>query len=179
MNHIPSSFSSNQFSILPVYNITGIDESDETAQVIQPVENLPTERKSRPNWEKCLPTKLVIAALEETKSTHPRSLNLKVSIKTTDTGVVKSLNALLDSGATGCFIDRDYIKANGMTTRTLSTPIPVRNADGTPNSTGTITEVVDLILRNQNHSERTLFAVTGLGSPRSHPRALLAAEAQP
>ena len=121
-------------------------------------------RKSRPNWEKRLPTKLVIAALEETKSTHPRSLNLKVSIKTTDTGVVKSLNALLDSGATGCFIDRDFVKANSMTTRTLSTPIPVHNADGTINGTGTITEVVDLILRYQNHLERTLFAVTGLGS---------------
>ena len=99
---MPSSFSSNQFSILPVYNIIGIDES---AQVIQPVENLPTERKSHPNWEKCLPTKLVIAALEETRATPPRSLYLKVSIKTTDTGMVKSLNALLDSGATGRFID--------------------------------------------------------------------------
>ena len=51
-----------------------------------------------------------------------------------------------------------------MTTRMLSTPIPVHNADNTPNSTGTITEVVDLILRYQNHLEHTLFTVTGLGS---------------
>jgi Aspartyl protease len=72
---------------------------------------------------------------------------LKVGIESTDTGEVKSLDALVDSGATGRFIDCDYVKANRMTTRTLSAPILVRNADGTTNSTSTITEVVDLVLR--------------------------------
>ena len=76
-----------------------------------------------------------------------------------------SLDALVDSGATGRFIDQDYVKSNRLTTRTLSNPIPVRNVDGTPNGeTGYITEVFDLILRYKNHSERTLFAVNGLGS---------------
>jgi len=128
------------------------------------VEDLPAKRKPRRRWERRLPAELVIAALEEDKDSSSRSLNLKVSIEPTDTGEVKSVNALVDSGATGRFIDRDYVKANHLTTRTLSSPIPVRNADGTPNGTGTITEVVDLVLRYQNHSERTLFAVTGLGS---------------
>ena len=35
--------------------------------------------------------------------------------------------------------------------------------DGTPNEAGSVTEVVDLILRYKNHSERSLFAVAGLG----------------
>ena len=74
------------------------------------------------------------------------------------------MTALVDSGATGRFIDRNYVKANWLTTRTLLVPIPVRNVDGTPNEAGAITEVVDLILRYENHSQHTLFAVTGLGN---------------
>ena len=61
---------------------------------------------------------------------------------TTDTGEVKSVQALLDSGATGMFIDRVYVKANRLSTRTLSSTIPVRNVDGTPNEAGLVTEVV-------------------------------------
>ena len=50
-----------------------------------------------------------------------------------------------------------------MTTKTLSQPIPVYNVDGTLNEAGSITEVVDLVLRYITHSERTLFCVTDLG----------------
>ena len=93
-----------------------------------------------------------------------RSLNLKVGIETTDTREAISVTALVDSGATGCFIDRNYVKANRLTTWMLSVPIPVHNVDGTPNEAHAITEVVDLILRYENHSECTLFAVTELGN---------------
>jgi hypothetical protein len=113
----------------------------------------------RPKWERSLPARLTIASLED----KPGSLKLKVSIETTDTGETKSITSLIDSGATGNFIDREYVKANRLTTRTLSKPIPVFNVDGTPNEAGSITEVADLILRYKNHSERTLFAITGLG----------------
>jgi transposase InsO family protein len=54
-------------------------------------------------------------------------------------------------------------RTHRLTTRKLSKPVPVFNVDGTPNDSGSITEVVDLILRYQNHSERTLFAVTSIG----------------
>ena len=47
-----------------------------------------------------------------------------------------------------------------------SEPIPVYNVDGTLNEAGSITEVVDLILRYRNHSEQTLFAVTCLGKQK-------------
>ena len=168
MSGTPSLSSSNRFSILPVYNVDGIDESVETVKVVQPSEK-PAEKPSkrlrfRPNWERRLPAQLVIASIEAPDEPSSRSLDLEVEIETTDTGVVKPVTALVDSGATGRFIDRDYVKANRLTTRTLSNHIPVRNVDGTPNGpTGYITEAVDLVLRYKNHSERTLFAVTGLG----------------
>ena len=40
------------------------------------------------------------------------------------------------------------------------------NVDGTPNEAGSITEVVNLILHYKNHSERTTFAVSGLGKQK-------------
>jgi len=94
------------------------------------------------------------------------SLKLKVKLETTDTGEVKSINFFVDSGATREFIDCHYTKSNWLHTRKLSEPIPVYNVDGTLNEAGSITEVVDLILRYWNHSEQTLFAVTGLGKQK-------------
>ena len=64
-----------------------------------------------------------------------------------DTAETKSVTALLDSGATGMFIDQVYVKKSGFTTRTLSNPIPVHNVDGTPNEAGSIMDVVELNLR--------------------------------
>jgi hypothetical protein len=135
-----------------------IDELVENPQIVQTSKYLST-RAFRPRWERSLPAKLVIASVED----KPSSLKLKVNIETTDTGEVKSLSSLVDSGATGNFIDWDYVRSNRLTTRRLSKPVPVYNVDGTPNEAGSITEVADLILRYKNHSERTLFAVTGLG----------------
>jgi len=125
---------------------------------------IPTEItwNRRPKWERQLPSKLVIALAEDGST----SLKLKVELETTDTGEVKSVNSLVDSGATGEFIDHHYAKSNRLHTRKLSEPIPVYNVDRTLNEAGSITEVVDLILRYQNHSERTLFAVTGLGKQK-------------
>jgi len=121
---------------------------------------IPTEIiwNRRPKWEQRLPSKLVIASAEDSST----SLKLKVKLETTDTGEVESVNSFVDSGATGEFIDRHYAKSNWLHTQKLSEPIPVYNVDGTLNKAGSITEVKDLILRYRNHSERTLFTVTGL-----------------
>ena len=112
-----------------------------------------------PRWEQQLPSKLFIASAEDGLT----SLKLKVELETIDTGEVKSVNSFVDSGATGEFINCHYAKSNWLHTQKLSKPIPVYNVDRTLNEAGSITEVVDLILRYQNHLEWTLFAVTGLG----------------
>jgi len=86
-----------------------------------------------------------------------------VEIGTTDTSELHSVKALLDSGATGSFIDRDFVCSKGINTRTLSRNIPVFNVDGSPNEAGQISEVVDVLLHYQTHSKRMLLAVSGLG----------------
>jgi hypothetical protein len=45
----------------------------------------------------------------------------------------------------------------------LTKPIPVYNVDGTANNAGMITDITDVILQYDNHSERTQLAVTCLG----------------
>jgi hypothetical protein len=47
--------------------------------------------------------------------------------------------------------------------RRMPQPIPVFNVDGTANMEGSISEVAELLLHYNGHSERALFCVTGLG----------------
>ena len=86
-----------------------------------------------------------------------------MEIGTTDTSELYSVKALLDSGATGSFIDRDFVHLKGTNTWTLSYNIPVFNVDGSPNKAEQISEVVDVLLCYKTHSERMLLAVSGLG----------------
>jgi hypothetical protein len=91
------------------------------------------------------------------------SLAVDVEIESTDTAVKRRTQALIDCGATGCFIDIEWAKLNNIPTRPLTNPIPVYNVDGTANDAGAITDIADVILRYEQHSERTQLAVTRLG----------------
>jgi predicted aspartyl protease len=88
---------------------------------------------------------------------------LRHIIESTDTVVKRCTQALIDCGATGCFIDIEWAKLNNIPTCPLTTLIPVYNADGTANGAGMITDIADIILRYENHSEHTQLAVTHLG----------------
>ena len=76
---------------------------------------------------------------------------------------VHSVKALLDSRATGNFIDKDFVCTKGISTRSVSRPMLVFNVDGSPNEAGQISEVVDVVLCYKTYSERTLLAVSNLG----------------
>jgi len=91
------------------------------------------------------------------------SLLLPVEIRTTNMSELYSVKALLDCGATGSFIDRDFVCSKGMNTQTLSRNILVFNVDGFPNEAGQITKVVVVVLHYKTYSERMLLAVSGLG----------------
>jgi len=124
-----------------------------------PLLPLPPALLHKPKWERRLPKLLSISALDA----RGTFLLLPVEIGTTDTSELHSVKALLDSGATGSFIDRDFICSKGINTWTLSCNIPVFNVNGSSNEAGQISEVVDILLRYKTHSERMLLAVSGLG----------------
>ena len=58
----------------------------------------------------------------------------------------RNTSALVDCGATGLFIDTEYVRLNNISTRRLTSPIPVYNVDRTANEAGAITEIADVIL---------------------------------
>ena len=74
------------------------------------------------------------------------------------------VQALLDSGCTGSCIDEDFVRQNGIITRRTALPIPVYNADGSANATGSITEFVDISMSIGDHQEQIALAVAKLGS---------------
>ena len=107
------------------------------------------------------PVQYVLAA-----RTDSRSVKLKVELQTTDTAETYGVYALLDSGATGMFIDESYVDAQKIATRDLDQPKPVFNVDGTRNEAGSIKRTVDLIMRYGKHSEHATFTVTSLGKQK-------------
>ena len=72
-------------------------------------------------------------------------------------------HALLDSGASGMFIDQEFVKAKGLQTTPLPHPVPVYNVDGTLNHAGSIQSTCKLKTQYKDHSEYAVFAICGLG----------------
>jgi hypothetical protein len=91
------------------------------------------------------------------------SLMVEVEIESTDTAVRQCTQALIDCGATGCFIDIEWAKLNSIHMHPLTKPIPIYNIDGTANDAGAITDIADVVLCYKNHLEHTQLAVMDLG----------------
>lgn len=89
--------------------------------------------------------------------------SIPVHLKTTDTLEEVGIDALVDCGATGDFIDEGFVERTKIPTWSLSQPIPVYNVDGSLNEAGSITKVADMVMTYKGHSERILLAVTRLG----------------
>ena len=94
------------------------------------------------HWERPVPKHFIMASTPSVNL-----LNIKVETQMTDMAEIKGLTALLDSGATGLFIDNNFAVNEKLTIHSLSCPAPVYNVDGTPNEGGAIWNIVDIILQ--------------------------------
>ena len=88
---------------------------------------------------------------------------LRVGLRMIDSHEVEEVDMLLDSRATGLFIDHTWLCQKKITTHKLEHPIEVYNIDGSINRGGSITEEVTLILSYQGHKECAVFEVCDLG----------------
>ncbi len=95
--------------------------------------------------------------------TSPHSLNLQVELTSPTSLASVTTSALLDSGATGMFINRDFVWRHQLETTLLPQPVLLRNVDGSANEHGSIMEEVHALLHFRQHSERAQFTVTNLG----------------
>lgn len=144
---------SNRFQVLQ-----DLKEPDGLPHHPSPLQPDPPESMSQSTSSPTLPPKIYVMSSKMKYST-----SIPIHLKTLDTGAKFLLSALLDSGATGNFIDPRLVKEYNINTRKLPRAIPVYNVDGTLNQGGSISEEVDLIMQFKDHTERTTFAVCDLG----------------
>jgi len=139
VSRVPPLLSNNRFSVLEITEPKVDEDAQEPDTLALPL----TERKPHwPKWEKRIKRKLVIRSLE----LDAKCIMLLIHLKTTDTMEETSMEAMVDTGATGDFIDQDFVTRAKLPTRKLSQPIPVYNVDRTLNEAGSIREVVDMIM---------------------------------
>ena len=92
-----------------------------------------------------------------------QSFEILVILEKVDTTTPFGTPALVDSGASGNFIDLDYAQSRGFKINKLPRSISLYNIDGTLNSQGAVKYTVSTILKVHGHSERILLYATNLG----------------
>ena len=70
---------------------------------------------------------------------------------------------MLDSRATGLFINKSFLKKHGFWLSKLDQPILVRNVNRTPNSRGAVTHEVEIRIYFKGHIEKVRMDVCNLG----------------
>jgi len=88
-------------------------------------------------------------------------LNIGVEKINTHEGVM--IKVLLDSGATGMFMNRQTAARHGFKLQKLERPLMVKNVDGTMNSGGVITHQVECNVFYRGRVERMRMDVCNLG----------------
>jgi len=88
---------------------------------------------------------------------------LNIGVEKIDTYEGIMIKALLDSGTTEMFMDRQMAARHGFKLQRLEKPIAVRNVDGTNNSRGAITYQVECNVFYKGHMERMRMDVCNLG----------------
>jgi hypothetical protein len=157
---LPVHNNNNRFSCL---NVDAMSEGKEEEVCSDtPGEAKKTEKcgklPKRKKWEKKLSHAYTIVTTKDTNSLH-----IKVQIKTMDTRQISGANGLVDCGVNRLFMGIEYVENNNIMPCKLTIPIRVNNVDGTPNENGPITEVADMVLDYNGHTEWVVFALTRLG----------------
>jgi len=92
-----------------------------------------------------------------------REVWLNIGVEKIDTHKGVMIKALLDSGATGMFMNRQTAAKHGFKLQKLERPLMVKNVDGTVNSRGAITHQVECNVFSKGHMERMQMDVCDLG----------------
>jgi len=92
-----------------------------------------------------------------------REVWLNIGVEKIDTHEGVMIKALLDSGTTGMFMDRQTAARHGFKLQKLERPIAIRNVDGTNNSGGAITHQVECNVFYKGHVERMRMDICDLG----------------
>jgi len=92
-----------------------------------------------------------------------REVWLNIGVEKVDTHKGVTVKVLLDSSATGMFMDKKMAAKHGFKLQKLDRPVTVRNVDGTNNSGGAITHQVEVNMYYKSHMKRIRMDVCDLG----------------
>jgi len=101
----PQSLLVNRFAILDIEEVNTDIREPIDAHTLFPSTPDRTVQPRKPKWEKRLPKRLSVNILDARRTL----IILPIEVSITDTSEVHSVKVLLDSGATGNFIDRDFV----------------------------------------------------------------------
>ena len=88
---------------------------------------------------------------------------MDIGIERTDTHEGIMIKVLLDSGATGMFIDRKMVAKHRFKLQKLERPVRVKNVNGIYNSREAITYEVEVNMYYKSHVERMRMDIYNLG----------------
>jgi len=83
-----------------------------------------------------------------------RKVMVKIGLERVDTQEGITVEALLDSGATGLVMSLEFVRKQGFKLKKLERPMNVRNVDGSLNKEGPIEHTVDINIYYQGHREK-------------------------
>jgi len=92
-----------------------------------------------------------------------REVWMKVGLEKLENHEGVAVKALLDSGATGLFIDMTFAREKGFKMKRMKNPLLVKNVDGIVNVGGAITHQVEYNMFFKGHVERVRMDVCNLG----------------
>ena len=88
-----------------------------------------------------------------------RSTYIPIQVHMVNSNDLLAMKALIDCGATGEFIDHEFVQAHELRTYQLPHPIGLYNADESPNEIRKITEAIDLVVQYKGHKSWSKFYV--------------------
>ena len=88
---------------------------------------------------------------------------MKVGLEKLESHEGVAVKALLDSGATGLFMDMTFAREKGFKMEKLKNPLLVKNVDGTVNVEGAIMHQVECNMFFKGHVERARMDMCNLG----------------
>jgi len=90
-----------------------------------------------------------------------REVTIKIGLERLDMQEGITVEALLDSGATGLVMSSEFARKKGFKLKKLERPMQVRNVDGSFNREGLIENTVEVNVYYKGHVERTEIDVIG------------------
>jgi len=91
---------------------------------------------------------------------------MKVGLEKLESHEGVAVKALLDSRATGLFIDTTFVRKKGFKMERMKNPLPVKNMDRTVNVGGAITHQVKCNMFFKGHMERVRMDMCSLGKTK-------------